>query len=210
MIHETECIQQALQGNAQAFTYLVEQYQRPVFNLCYRMLGDWQDAEDAAQETFLRAFQHLRRYDQKRPFVTWLLSIAAHHCIDQTRKRRFRLVSTDEAPESDLVQPPPSVEALVSQNEEHQRLQALLCQLEPFDRAAVVLYYWYDLPYEEICRTLGLTTSALKSRLHRARRALAEAWGKGEGTTSKNPRHENPAPSILPPPGEPLLVERIA
>ena len=75
---------QAQHGSDEAFTKLVEAYQTHVYNLCYRMLGDAELAEDAAQETFLRAYQHLHRYDQKRPFATWLLSIAAHYCIDRS------------------------------------------------------------------------------------------------------------------------------
>src|SRR5512134_1836935 len=73
---EMAWVLQAQQGNDEAFTRLVEHYQTPVYNLCYRMLGEPEAAEDAAQETFLRAFQHLHRYDRKRPFATWLLSIS--------------------------------------------------------------------------------------------------------------------------------------
>ncbi len=86
---------EAQQGSDEAFTKLVETYQTPVFNLCYRMLGEPELAEDAAQETFLRAYQHLHRYDQKRPFATWLLSIAAHYCIDKLRRRKFSMFSMD-------------------------------------------------------------------------------------------------------------------
>src|SRR5258708_40025145 len=87
---------QAQHGSEEAFTRLVESYQTHVYNLCYRMLGEPESAEDAAQETFLRAFHHLHRYDQKRPFATWLLSIAAHYCIDRLRPRKFLMSSIDE------------------------------------------------------------------------------------------------------------------
>src|SRR3990170_6652233 len=87
---------QAQQGSDDAFTRLVETYQTPVYNLCYRMLGEPEAAEDAAQETFLRVYQHLHRYDRKRPFATWLLSIAAHYCIDRLRRRKFTFTSFDE------------------------------------------------------------------------------------------------------------------
>src|SRR3989304_6276375 len=73
--------------DAQAFAGIVETYQVAVFNLCYRMLGDPHQAEEAAQETFLRAFRSLARYDPGRSVRTWLLSIAAHHCIDLGRRR---------------------------------------------------------------------------------------------------------------------------
>ena len=95
MNEEQAWVTQAQQGSDEAFTKLVETYQTPVFNLCYRMLGEPDLAEDAAQETFLRAFQHLHRYDQKRPFATWLLSIAAHYCIDRLRRRKFSMFSMD-------------------------------------------------------------------------------------------------------------------
>ncbi len=96
MKDESALVAQAQHGSEEAFTQLVEAYQVHVYNLCYRMLGEAQSAEDAAQETFLRAFQHLHRYDHGRPFATWILSIAAHYCIDRLRRRRFSFTSIDE------------------------------------------------------------------------------------------------------------------
>jgi RNA polymerase sigma-70 factor (ECF subfamily) len=153
----------------------VELYQRPVYNLCYRMLGNAQDAEDAAQETFLRAYKSLGRYDHSRPFSTWLLSIAAHHCIDQIRRRRAVVVSIEDLPLQDLPDREMSVEGRVGRKEEERKVRALLNRLEPTDRALVVMYYWNDLSYKEICQALNLSESAVKSRLHRARAALAAA-----------------------------------
>ncbi len=176
LVNESEWLNQAQRGDAQAFTCLLEAYQRPVFNLCYRMLGNAQDAEDAAQETFLRAYQSLRRYDNSRPFSTWLLSIAAHYCIDQIRKRRVQIVSVEELPVPDLPEPSPGMESNLSKKEEQQRIKAVIGVLDETDRAAVVMYYWYDFSYEEICQALSLSLSALKSRLHRARRVMAEEW----------------------------------
>ena len=92
-------IQKALQGDDQAFGNLVNEYQKPVFSLCYRMLGNSRDAEDAAQESFIRAYRYLKKFDPNRSFATWLLSIAAHYCIDRTRKRRLPTVSAEALPE---------------------------------------------------------------------------------------------------------------
>jgi RNA polymerase sigma-70 factor (ECF subfamily) len=173
---------QALKGDAEAFSQLVETYQRPVFNLCYRMLSDPDEAEDAAQETFMRAYNGLHRYDNQRSFSTWLLSIAAHYCIDQIRRRRMTIVSIDDdregVPEIDLPDHTPGPEATFSQHEEQRRVQMLLKMLGPQDRAAVVMLYWYEMSYEDIANALGLTVSAVKSRLHRARLELAEHWNK--------------------------------
>ncbi len=174
--NETQWLEKAQKGDSQAFTFLVDAYQRPVYNLCYRMLGNAEDAEDAAQETFLRAYLSLRRYDASRPFSTWLLSIAAHYCIDQIRKRRVPLISVEDLPVPDLPDPGIGLEPGLSRKEEQGRIRAVLNVLEPVDRAAVVMYYWYDFSYEEICQELSLSLSALKSRLHRARRAMAGEW----------------------------------
>ncbi len=85
-----EWLGNALNGDQDSFGLLVDTYQKPVYNLCYRMLGTPGEAEDAAQETFWRAYQHGKRYDPNRSFITWLLSIAAHYCIDHSAKRECR------------------------------------------------------------------------------------------------------------------------
>ncbi|MEJ2597497.1 MAG: RNA polymerase sigma factor [Anaerolineales bacterium] len=174
--NEALWLDQALKGNSSAFSQLVESYQKPVYNLCYRMLGNAEDAEDASQETFLRAYKALRRYDRRRSFSTWLLSIAAHYCIDQIRKRRMRIVSIEDLPVPDLPDRAPGLEATVDLKEQQRRVRTLLETLDPTDRAAVIMYYWYDFSYREISQTLSLTESAIKSRLHRARRAMAQEW----------------------------------
>jgi RNA polymerase sigma-70 factor (ECF subfamily) len=172
-------ITQARSGDDEGFTKLVEAYQKPVYNLCYRMLGEAESAEDAAQETFLKAYQHLARYDPQRSFATWLLAIAAHHCIDQIRRKRFPSFSIDDNEEDqvdlpDTSAPDPEKEAIRKQTGE--RLHGCLQSLDPLDRAAVILRYWQDCSEVEIATTLKLTVPAVKSRLHRARLALAGLW----------------------------------
>lgn len=189
---------QAQHGSEEAFTRLVESYQTHVYNLCYRMLGEPESAEDAAQETFLRAFQHLHRYDQKRPFATWLLSIAAHYCIDRLRRRKFLMSSIDEEdgrremelPDADA----PNPESELVRGEQRERVQGLLKKLDKIDRAAVILRYWHDCSELEIAESLNLTVSAVKSRLHRARRQLAALWENGSPPSKKERKpHESPA-----------------
>jgi RNA polymerase sigma-70 factor (ECF subfamily) len=164
------------QGNQDAFTQLVESYQRPVYNLCYRMLGDPDEADDASQETFLRVYKNIKHYDAKRPFSTWLLSIAAHHCIDQLRKRRMSVLSMDTTPYLDPPDGLPGPEASYYLAEDQKRVQVLINTLNPQDRAAVIMYYWYDFSYQEIAQSLSITPSAVKSRLHRARLSMAQSW----------------------------------
>lgn len=172
---EAAWIQRARAGDVDAFGHLVRLYQTPVYNLAYRMLGDRMEAEDAAQETFLRAFKSLDRYDPDRSFRTWLLSIAAHHCVDRLRRRRPTLPLDGLALGGGGGRP----EAALVRLEVQEQVQRLLATLSPTDRAAVTLRYWYDCSYEEIAEMLSLTVSAVKSRLHRARRAMAQALAEG-------------------------------
>lgn len=176
------------------FTEIVEQYQKPVFNLCARMLGDEVEAEDAAQETFWKAYKNIKSYDPNRPFLTWLLSIAAHYCIDQIRKRRFGSVSIDAMPDDFI----PDLEMLpehsATQSEEQTRIRELLITLSPEDRSAVVMRYWYDYSDEEIGKVLHLTVSAVKSRLFRARKQMAQEWlTKKNNTLLSNRRTHEPS-----------------
>lgn len=192
---EPAVLNQVHQGNQEAFTQLVETYQRPVYNLCYRMLGDPDEAEDASQETFLRVYRNIKHYDADRPFSTWLLSIAAHLCIDQLRKRRMVVISIDTTPYLEPADGSPGPETEFFFKEDQRRVQALLKTLNPHDRAAVIMYYWYDLSYDEIAKSLSLTPSAVKSRLHRARLSMAQTWSNQKASTfmpERNP-HESSA-----------------
>jgi len=168
-------ISRAQRGDNNAFTQLVEIYQRPVFNLCYRMLGEWGEAEDAAQETFLRAYTRLASYDPTRKFSSWLLAIAAHYCIDRLRRRRFNAASWEDLDCSNwLASSQPGPEATLITRENHDRVRKLLNMLPPHYRATVILHYWHDLSYIEIAETLHSTVSAIKSQLFRARQKMAE------------------------------------
>lgn len=172
---EQELIARARTGEPSAFSCLVEIYQRPVYNLCYRMVGEAAEAEDAAQETFLRAYSQLHRYDPTRSFKTWLFSIASHHCIDRLRRRRVRWCDIDDEPllaHPALVERTPGPEESTLRREQSTAVQALLGTLMPKDRAAIVMRYWYDFSYEEIAAATSTTVSSVKSRLHRARETL--------------------------------------
>jgi RNA polymerase sigma-70 factor (ECF subfamily) len=176
MDQERAWIERALEGDQLAFGQLVQSYERPVYNLTYRMLGDSAEAEDAAQETFLRAYNKLATYEPNLKFVNWLLSIASHHCIDiLRRKNRAPQLSLDgPLPPEYLTSSAPRPDQTVSKNQERARVRQVLDTLDPTYRAAVVLRYWYDLSYQEIAEMMDTTESAIKSRLHRARRMMAE------------------------------------
>lgn len=175
---ETLWLEQARNGDKQAFGKLIEAYQGPVYNLAYRMLNNSREAEEAAQEAFIRVYTRIDSYNPKHKFSTWVLSITSNYCIDLIRKRRAILLSIDE--------PLPSHPALMSEKESSPESQALsgereaqvqdLLQTLPEDyRQAVVLRYWYEYSYEDIAEVMQTSVSAIKSRLFRARRLLAQA-----------------------------------
>jgi len=176
MDQERAWIEQALQGDRKAFGQLVRAYERPVYNLTYRMLGDPAEAEDAAQETFLRAYAKLATYQPGRKFVNWLLSIASHHCIDRLRRKgRAPQLSLDgPLPPQWLTSDTPRPDQLVTRKQERERVREVLDVLPADYRAAVVLRYWHGMSYREIAATMDTTESAIKSRLHRARRMMAQ------------------------------------
>ena len=175
-LEEKEWALAAQAGDPQAFTQLIQRYERAVYNLCYRMLGNPNEAEDAAQEAFLRAYKAIRRYDPGRKFSTWVMSIASNYCIDQLRKKRLLTLSFDEMPYLDISDRRPGPEGTLLRGEMETDVRELLAELGDTDRAAVIMRYWHELSYDEIAEALRLTNSAVKSRLHRARRALAAAW----------------------------------
>src|SRR5512136_1330968 len=168
MDEERAWIEGALKGDQAAFGRLVQAYERPVYNLTYRLLHDAVEAEDAAQETFLRAYDKLATYQPERKFVNWLLSIASHYCIDRLRRRsRAPQLSLDDALPlesfaSEVAQP----DQLLNKKQEQELVRQVLGLLPPDYRAAIILRYWYDMSYEEIASTTGSSESAIKSRLH--------------------------------------------
>ena len=127
---EREWIRLAQAGDDEAFSEWVGAYQVPVYNLCYRMLGDSGEAEDAAQETFLRTYRNIKKYDPNRKFITWILSIASNHCIDRLRKRRLTFLSLEKTPEIwEGSDPQPGPEGTLENVELGEHIQEMLTGL---------------------------------------------------------------------------------
>jgi RNA polymerase sigma-70 factor (ECF subfamily) len=188
-------VQQARAGDPGAFSRLVEAYQKPVYNLAYRMLGNSVEAEDAAQETFIRAYTRLETYDPARKFSSWMLSIASHYCIDMLRRRRANTLSIDDLPPMiDLSMPRATQpEQVVVEGQVADEVQRLLDTLPPSYRTPVILRYWYDMSYKEIAETMGVTESTIKTRLHRARAKLAQCARTEQNTVTKGHLYEQAA-----------------
>jgi RNA polymerase sigma-70 factor (ECF subfamily) len=171
---ELHWLDQASRGDQAAFSRLVEAYQLPVYNLSYRMLGNAAEAEEAAQETFMRMYTKLHTYQPDRRLVSWVLSIASHYCIDRLRRRRIHWLSLDDDPIASILPSHQlSPEEVALRRETSDAVQDCIAELEPGYRAPLILRYWQGLSYEEIAEVLGISVSAVKSRLHRARLQIA-------------------------------------
>jgi RNA polymerase sigma factor (sigma-70 family) len=196
-------VHRTLRGDHDAFAELVEKYKDPVFNVAYRMLGNPTEAEDVAQEAFVRAFTQLHTYKDTHRFSTWLLSIASHLAIDQIRRRRFIALPLDNVPFLEwIADVGAGPEQSAIQGEVADEMQKVLDALPAKYRAVLVLRYWYDFSYEEIATALSLTSPLVKARLHRARELVARTM-KAQGLTTplshEDEDEDEPAPSQQPP-----------
>jgi RNA polymerase sigma-70 factor (ECF subfamily) len=196
MNDERGWVKQILAGDQQALEKLIEAYKMPVFNLAYRLLGDPAEAEDAAQETFVRIYIHLSDYEPDRKLSSWILSITSHYCIDRLRRRRGSWFSLDDLlARRQFSDPHIGPEKAALRREEADTLNGLLQELPDQYRNVLVLRYWQDLSYDEMAKMLNTTESAIKSRLHRARCILAERLkAKGICADTSLTEIENPPP----------------
>ena len=178
-LSDEDAVAQARRGDTTAFQILVERHSRQVFRLAYRMTGNEQDAEDVVQETFLKAYRQLGRFESRASFATWIYRIGVNCSVDRMRARK-----PDERQRADdgdnLLTAPardPSQDRLVFSAEVQEKVNSALGQLSALERAAFVLRHFEGLSIQEISRRLGLRTNATKHGIFRAvqklRRVLA-------------------------------------
>ena len=171
----------ARQGDSDAFRALVETHSRQVFRLAFRMTGNEQDAEDVVQESFLRAYRQLGRFESRANFGTWLYRIVSNCSVDLMRSKQARhdQVRGDSLDQEGAVELPAAnsadPERQAQSAEIDRRVQNALRDLSPLERAAFTLRHYEGRSIEEICETLGLGTSAAKHSVFRAVKKLRTA-----------------------------------
>ncbi|MCK6540335.1 MAG: RNA polymerase sigma factor [Anaerolineales bacterium] len=165
-MNEADLIQRAAGGDTEAWEPLARAHQDAVFRLCYLLLGDPDDAEDIAQETFLRAWKHLRRFDPARPLRPWLLSIASHLASNRRRSIGRYLSALTRAFRDDP--PPPTTEEKSAQRAEARELWKAVQTLSLPDQQIVYLRYFLDLSVAETAEALRVAEGTVKSRSSRA------------------------------------------
>lgn len=166
---DTELVRRSLQGDSAAFETLVTHYQRVLFTVALRMLGDYEEARDATQNTFIKVFQKLGTFDQEHRFFSWIYRILVNECLNAKRGRPVMQGLDEQMP--DRVEPDEPLEAAERQ---HQVRRAILDL--PFEyREVVVLRHFAAMSYEQMAKALGIPVRTVKSRLHTARRRLLQA-----------------------------------
>jgi RNA polymerase sigma-70 factor (ECF subfamily) len=169
-----------LAGDAEAFAKLVERYDRAVYHLAYRTLHDVEEARDATQEAFFKAFRSLRTFKPGSKFSTWIFAIAYHGCCDRlNRRKRY---SSEELPERADSAPGPEQQAIAL--DEATRLRAAIDALPEKYRTAVTLFHLQGKQYDEIATVLGLPMGTVKTHLFRAKEQLRRLLGGTEVTES--------------------------
>ncbi|MBI5169839.1 MAG: sigma-70 family RNA polymerase sigma factor [Candidatus Eisenbacteria bacterium] len=178
---DADLIRRCLAGDQRACRDLVQRYQRPVFSVLMRVVRSPQDAEDLTQETFVRMFRALDRYDIERPFTAWLFTIATRLGIDHLRRRRVKTVSLTVSEPGSTEERTLDVEdtglrpdEAASHAEEETWASELIQSLPEHYRIVVLLRHQQDLSYEEIAEALGVPLGTVKARIHRARALLKD------------------------------------
>ncbi|HEU4557460.1 MAG TPA: sigma-70 family RNA polymerase sigma factor [Longimicrobium sp.] len=180
-----DLVVRAQTGSEKAYRELLGRYQRPVFSLIYRMVRDREQAEDLAQETFVRVFNNIDRYDPAYKFSSWIFKIATNLTIDWIRRKELPTVSIDgsryatssddiEASTITVESNDENPEELLESRELGSQIETAIGQLRPEYRQAIVLRHIDDRPYEEIAQIMALPLGTVKTYIHRGRKELQE------------------------------------
>ena len=180
-LSDSVAVAQARTGDSGAFRVLVERHSRNLFRLAYRMTGHQQDAEDVVQETFLRAYRQLSKFDDRASFGTWLYRIAVNCSLDLIRARKRRAAQTEPAAENasdpmqSLPDPAPAPDRLAISGQVERKVAAVLDELSEMERSAFVLRHYEGMCIDDIGRTLGVQPNAAKHSIFRAVQKLRRA-----------------------------------
>lgn len=172
-ISDAEYVEKLQRGQSDAFEILIRRHEKTIFNLVYRMLGDYDEAAETAQEVFLSAYRAIGQFRGDANFSTWLYRIAVNHATTRRKTislRHQRNVALDNTEQ--MSDPHPGPAESMEKKEIRETVQRALNNLSDDDAAVILLRDLQDVPYEEVARVLELPVGTVKSRLHRARQAL--------------------------------------
>lgn len=166
------CINRVKNGDKDAFGALVDAYKDMVFTVCLRMLTSEADAEEAAQDVFVKAFRSIGSFQAKAKFSTWLYRIAYNHCISVIRKKVKMIDLVDDIPEGEVDEGEMNGLESISAEERSRYLKLAIESLAETDAVVVTLFYYDELSLEEIAGVTGLSSSNIRIKLHRSRKKM--------------------------------------
>lgn len=171
-MEEKELLYRSLRGEKEAWGEIVKRYKRAVYGVNLSILKDRTEAEDATQETFIKAWDNLDKYDMNRKFSTWLFTVGSNISKNIVRKRnrwsfidKISLVSKDNDPQSEI-----------KKEERKKGIREALFDLKPKYRAPLIMQFWGELTYEEISEILDVPEGTIKTRLHRGKNKLKDSY----------------------------------
>ena len=159
-------------GEREAFSRIVDHYSDMVYTICLRMLSDQADAQDAAQEVFIKAYRSISGFRETSKFSTWLYRITYNHCISVIRKKVKVIDLVDELPDYEANEGDLTGIDLLSREERHNHLQRAMEALPETDAVVVMLFYYDELSLDEIAEVTNLTSSNIRIKLHRSRKKM--------------------------------------
>ena len=169
-LSDDQLVKKIIQGETHFFEELVMRYRKQVFSICYRMVRQREEAEDLAQEVFVKAFRYLKQYNPEHKFSSWILKIATNTSIDALRKKKLDTMPLEE--EIETHREDMSAEKAFLQEEARQEIESAIGRLPQEHRIVVLLYHQQGKSYQEIADILDIPLSMVKNRLFRARKTL--------------------------------------
>lgn len=166
---DSSLVIETLNGDREAFGRLVEKYDRRIFNLAFRICGDYEDAMDVTQTVFVKAFDRLGTFDPSRKFFSWLYRMGVNESLTQVKRQR-RIVHIEFDPPSRA----PGPEQQIIREESNGLVQDALKKLGENQRVAIILRHFVDLSYRQMGDVLGIPEKTVKSRLYSARQRMKE------------------------------------
>ncbi|MDS1030369.1 sigma-70 family RNA polymerase sigma factor [Bacillota bacterium LX-D] len=167
-------VKRCLNGDTAAFTEIIQKYQKQIFSLCYRLTNNTEDAQDLAQESFLKIYQVLDKYDQEKPFFPWMYKVATNVCYTALRKRHEQ-----DIPLEKVIEFAPTIPTADSQPEEYAEtrevgriVQKAIAELPENYRLPIILRYLEDFTYQQIAEIMDLPVSTIETRLFRGKSML--------------------------------------
>jgi RNA polymerase sigma-70 factor (ECF subfamily) len=170
---DSEVVKSCLRGNNDAFAELISRYKRLIYSVAYKFTSDNEEADDMAQDTFIKIYRSLSKYNDQYKFSTWCVKVATNVCLDHVRRRKLNYVSLEEI-ESFTGTDTDSPEESYLRKEKYQVLQDAIDSLPEIYKAPIVMYHQKGMSYKEIAEDLGKPMSIIKNRIFRARHTLRD------------------------------------